>query len=957
MNYINFFIVCLFTLQYSFAQNNSEYAPNQVIVQPKQHYAKKLNSDPLSFFNAKEVKRLNTYHKLKEIKPIGNNSLNIYLLTFLSSNVIEIVEDYTKTGVFDFVEPNYIASGGGKRDTIFPNDEYFSRQFYLYNDGSFSLSPAVEDADIDMELAWDIQQGDSSIVAAILDSGVKLRHPEVLDRIWANPNETINDMDDDGNGYKDDTRGWDFVNDDNTPRDDHGHGSNVTGIIGAEGNNDIGYAGVDWNCKLMICKVLNEENRGSQSSFIEAIIYAVDNGAHIINMSLGGTSYSAIYHNAVKYAYDNNVAIIACMMNENTSIPFYPAAFPETIAVGSTNANDTRSVPFFWDSETGSNFGEHIDIVAPGNYIYGLNHRTNTNYNSYWGGTSQSAPMVTGVGSLLLAQDPTRSPEDLRSIINSTAEDLVGFPEEDTDGFDIYYGYGRLNAYKALSKGLMMLSVDCAGEDGGSATVGTTCTDEGGATGTYDDDCNCIVDVVAGCMDENACNYNSAATEGDESCIYPVSENVDCFGNCIVYSDCAGECGGSANTGAACDDGNPETENDAYGADCICAGTLVMTGSQGGTLSISNGGYYGSMNYLNDGASITVAASDFTLVQGQVIHYVFHEDGEVTSGSPLSNVLQVGSSFTNNGLGKKEIYVTAFGAAIAATGEPDFSDPNITYSNTLPIILLRPITIVNDETCDELSAQFIFTINITGGLPECVSTTQFSISGDYFTGTLGHGESQSVGPIEDAENYVVSVFDENGGNNSISKAVNCSKLPAELISFKGEALEQGSMLKWTTATEINNEFFTIETSNNGIDFKQLTILKGQGNTSSTSSYNYLDRTANNGLTYYRLNQTDFDGTTVVLAIISIERGETSLNISDVFPIPTSGFVNIGFMASEQSLVDVEIYDLVGNTIEMHAITSLGNNLLKLNVADYPAGIYFVLIISNENKAIQKFVVE
>jgi len=881
MNNIKFFIACIFAFQFSFAQNNSNYAPNQVIVKPKEHYAKKLNSNPLSVFNIKEVKSINTYHKLKEIHPIGNNSLNIYLLTFSSKNVNEIIEDYTKTGIFEFAEPNYLASGGGKRDSIIPNDQYFSRQYNLYNDGSFNLSPAVVDADIDMELAWDIEQGDSTIVVAILDTGVKLRHPELRSRLWTNKDETINDMDDDGNGYQDDINGWDFVNNDGTPRDDHGHGTNVTGILGAQGNNEIGYAGVDWNCKLMICKVLNSANRGSNSSFIEAIVYAVDNGANIINMSLGGTGYSNAYHNAVKYAYDNNVAIIACMMNENSSTPFYPAAFPETIAVGSTDANDKRSAPFFWDNTTGSNFGEHIDIVAPGNYIYGLSNSSNTNYNSYWGGTSQSAPLITGICALLLAQDSKRSPEDLRLIVTSTAEDLVGSVDEDTNGFDIYYGYGRANAYNALSKGLMMVSVDCEGEYGGSATIGT-----------------------------------------------------------------------------ACDDSDSETENDVYDADCNCAGTPVITsGGKGGTLAIASGGDYSSMNYVNDGASITVAASDFTLVPGQDVHYVYHEDGEVISGTPLNSVLHLGSSLTNNGIGKKEIYVTAYGANKAVAGGPDFDDPNITFSNTLPITLLKPITIVIDEACHQNSAQFTFTISITGGLPECISATRFSVSGDYFTGTLEYGESQPVGPIENAESYIVSVSDDNGGANSISKAVNCSKLPVELIIFKGEALEQGNILKWQTATEINNEFFTIESSTNGIDFKQLAALKGQGNSSSTSSYSYFDRRAKNGLTFYQLSQTDFDGTTVKVDIVSIERGEAPFNITDVYPIPTSGFININFMAPEQSVLNIEIHNLVGKTFERYTTISLGNNRLNLDVSNYPSGIYFMSIISNESKAIQKFMVE
>jgi len=137
-------------------------------------------------------------------------------------------------------------------------------------------------------------------------------------------------------------------------------------------------------------------------------------------------------------------------MNEGNNVTYYPAGYQNTIAVGSTNANDERSSPFFWSGSSGSNFGSHIDVVAPGNFIYGLNYLSNTNYNTYLGGTSQATPLVTGLSSLLLAQDLNRTPDDIRNIIRNTAEDQVGNSSEDIMGFDIYYGYGRINAYQAL---------------------------------------------------------------------------------------------------------------------------------------------------------------------------------------------------------------------------------------------------------------------------------------------------------------------------------------------------------------------------------------------------------------------------------------------------------------------------------------------------------------------------
>lgn len=377
---------------------------------------------------------------------------HIYVLRFPEgTNIQQVIKEYYNTGEIEYAEPDYKGSGGGTQ-VVSPNDQYYYRQWGLKNNGTFSLSPSIAGADIEMENAWNIEQGDSTIVVGVIDTGAKLDHPEFSGRIWTNYSEIPNNgTDDDNNGYIDDVKGWDFANNDNTPTDDQGHGTNVTGIIGANGNNSIGYAGVDWNCKLMILKGLDNTSSGLYSWWSEAIYYAVDNGAKVINMSLGGSGNSTTLQNAVNYALDNNVAVVVCMMNTNSNIVYYPAGFTGVIAVGSTNSNDTRSNPFFWSSTSGSNYGNHISVIAPGNYIYGLNYQSNTNYGSYWGGTSQATPLVAGLASLLLAQDPGKTPAQLKSIIETTAEDQVGSSSEDTPGWDQYYGHGRVNAFNALS--------------------------------------------------------------------------------------------------------------------------------------------------------------------------------------------------------------------------------------------------------------------------------------------------------------------------------------------------------------------------------------------------------------------------------------------------------------------------------------------------------------------------
>ena len=450
------FLLIFILFQYgSFAQTTKKINNNRLIIKFKSSVGIEYRipqSDKK--FNHEELDNINKKNRVQSIILSGNKKKkDTYILNFESNqNIDHLIKQYKNSNLFEYVEPDFIGVGGGKKIKLqsIPNDTYFSRQYGLYNDGTFSLSSATNDADIDMDLGWDIEQGDQSIIVAVLDSGIKLDHPEFSGRLWTNPNETLNGIDDDNNGYIDDINGWDFANNDDDPTDDHGHGTNVTGIIGANSNNNLGYSGIDWNCKLMIGKILDENNSGYYSWWTDGIYYAVDNGAKVINMSVGGSGFSSSMKDAIDYAYNNGVTVVACMMNENNNTTFYPAGYQNTIAVGATNPNDERSAPFFWSTTSGSNYGNHIDVVAPGNYIYGLDHQSDTNYNFYWGGTSQAAPLVTGLSSLLLAQDADKTPDDIRSIIRSTAEDQLGNISEDISGFDIYYGYGRVNAYEAL---------------------------------------------------------------------------------------------------------------------------------------------------------------------------------------------------------------------------------------------------------------------------------------------------------------------------------------------------------------------------------------------------------------------------------------------------------------------------------------------------------------------------
>ncbi|MEM9546059.1 MAG: S8 family serine peptidase [Bacteroidota bacterium] len=444
-------ILCLLVGFSSLGQTTHESVKNEIIVKFKTYsHSTNLSSANFNSVTLRPINALVAVSKIHEIK--RKIPSNTFVLKFENDSytIDQVISLYKETGLFEYIEPNFIGKGSGVASTI-PNDTHYDNQWGLYNDGTFQLSDAVSGADINMQLAWDIEKGDPDLIVAIIDSGVRMVHPEFAGRVWTNENEIQDGIDNDGNGFVDDLiGGWDFINNDNEPIDDHGHGTNVAGIAMATGDNDRGFAGVNWNSKMMVCKALNSNNSGTYSAMAESIYYAVDNGAKVINMSIGGSSQSFTLSSAIDYCYENGVVLVACMMNFDNDITYYPAGFENTIAVGSTDPDDTRTDPFFWSATSGSNFGEHIDLVAPGNYMYGLDYQNDWWYSSYWGGTSQATPLVAGVVSLLFSQNPNLTFEDIRQILAESSEDQVGDSSEDIAGFDIYHGNGRLNAYRAL---------------------------------------------------------------------------------------------------------------------------------------------------------------------------------------------------------------------------------------------------------------------------------------------------------------------------------------------------------------------------------------------------------------------------------------------------------------------------------------------------------------------------
>ncbi|HAZ45447.1 MAG TPA: hypothetical protein DDW76_27940 [Cyanobacteria bacterium UBA11369] len=256
------------------------------------------------------------------------------------------------------------------------------------------------------------------IVVAVIDTGVDYTHRDLDSNIWINPNEIAgNNLDDDRNGFVDDVRGWDFVTDDSAPMDEEGHGTHVAGIIAAE-NNSFGTTGVAFNAKIMPVRVLGKTG-GSQSDIAAGIRYAVDNGADIINLSLGGDFTSAQEANAIRYAAQKGVVVVMAAGNESQSQPVYPARYSTQfgIAVGAVNRNNQMAG---FSNKAGATQLDYV--VAPGVNIYST--WTGNSY-GFASGTSMASPYVAGVAALTLSANPNLSPSLVEQTLASTANETI----------------------------------------------------------------------------------------------------------------------------------------------------------------------------------------------------------------------------------------------------------------------------------------------------------------------------------------------------------------------------------------------------------------------------------------------------------------------------------------------------------------------------------------------------
>jgi len=401
-----------------------EYVPGEIIVKFKDNLCEE------------EISALNSRHGVSTlyISPFaGFSRLSIPS----GSTVTEMVETYSKNERIEYAEANYIAHA-----LMIPNDELYTYQWHLYN---------TKYGGIQMEHAWDAATG-LGVIVAVIDTGIAYENYY--------PDSTSEDVcyekapDLTGTYF---LAGYDFVDDDDHPNDEssYGHGTHIAGVIAQSTNNSYGTAGVAFNVSLLPLRVLDGSGAGTYANLADAIIWATDSSANVINLGLGGTKPSATLENAVAYAHDSGVTIVAAAGNDNRDLLCYPAAYDDyVIAVGATRYDER---PAYY-----SNWGMGLDLVAPGGDLtidqnedgygdgilqqsYHKNSCDNVSWNYYFAeGTSMAAAQVSAVAALLMSAGVAATPVEVRQALESTAED------KGSAGWDRQYGWGIVNAEAAL---------------------------------------------------------------------------------------------------------------------------------------------------------------------------------------------------------------------------------------------------------------------------------------------------------------------------------------------------------------------------------------------------------------------------------------------------------------------------------------------------------------------------
>ncbi|MBI2026810.1 MAG: S8 family serine peptidase [Deltaproteobacteria bacterium] len=433
------------------AEPKIKYVPGEVIVKLKPG----ATVDHLKAFSFREIATVSLKLNLFILKFSPQISLNSLLNKIRNLPQVEYAEpNYIYSIDMSSFSPRRVRQIMGIDQSTMISDPEFEKNWGLNNVGQTDVSGQIgkPGSDIDALQAWTQEIGSRAIKVAVIDTGIDYTHEDLVNNIYQNPGELgeyTNDkgaqafketdgIDNDGNGFIDDVRGWNFVSNSNDAMDDHSHGTHVAGTIGAYGNNEVGILGVTWRVSLIPVKFLSSGGSGTLEDAVKAIEYAHTLGVHVMSNSWGGGGFSQALADAIKSASDAGIYFVAAAGNDagnNDVVPHYPSnyEFENVISVAATD-NQDQLAKF-------SNYGKTtVDIAAPGVSIYSSIPGNNYGYMS---GTSMATPHISGMIALLLSSHPNLAMQDLKKILYTSSEEIKILRRK--------ISHGRANAFYALT--------------------------------------------------------------------------------------------------------------------------------------------------------------------------------------------------------------------------------------------------------------------------------------------------------------------------------------------------------------------------------------------------------------------------------------------------------------------------------------------------------------------------
>jgi serine protease len=391
----------------------------------------------------------------------------IYEVNYNSNSSIEkVINAILNTGTVEYAEPKYLP-----KLFFTPNDPNTAQQYFL--------------GKIQAYAAWDLQQGDTNVVIGICDTGSDLDHPDLQPNLKYNYNDPLDGIDNDGDGYVDNWRGWDLgENDNDATVGASNHGSHVSGCAAAATNNNIGVAGPGFNCKFLPVKIADAS--GALTKAYEGIVYAADAGVNIINCSWGGAGGGSFGQDVVDYATVNkNVLVIASAGNDNNEYSFFPASYNYVLSVGSTTNSDAKS--------SFSNYGPNIDVCAPGSNIYTA--MSNNTYGTM-SGTSMAGPIAAGAAAIIKSEFPAYNALQVGEKLRVTCDNIYAIPSNGP--YLNKLGKGRINMFRALteaSPSVRMTNIVTTDNNDNTFVIGDTISFTGDITNFLDPTSNLNVTI------------------------------------------------------------------------------------------------------------------------------------------------------------------------------------------------------------------------------------------------------------------------------------------------------------------------------------------------------------------------------------------------------------------------------------------------------------------------------